>query len=140
MTLSQPGGFIMASYGMVKNVKGSFDQVVAKTRECLKSEGFGVITEIDVQKTVKEKLGERIRPYLILGACNPPLAHQAITTEPEIGLLMPCNVCVWENQDGAITVAAVDVKALFQLVQNPSLVDVAESVNGKLRRVLESVV
>jgi uncharacterized protein (DUF302 family) len=130
----------MVSYGMVKKVKGSFDQVVAKTREGLKSEGFGVITEIDVQKTVKEKLGERTRPYLILGACNPPLAHRAIAAEPEIGLLMPCNVCVWENQDGTITVAAVDVKALFQLVQNPSLADIAESVNGKLRRVVESVV
>jgi uncharacterized protein (DUF302 family) len=129
----------MISYGMVKKVKGPFDQVVAKTREGLKSEGFGVITEIDVQKTVKEKLGERIRPYLILGACNPPLAHRAIAAEPEIGLLMPCNVCVWENPDGAITVAAVDVKALFQLVQNPSLAEVAESVNGKLRQVLEKV-
>lgn len=129
----------MVSYGMVKKVKGSFEQVVAKTRECLKSEGFGVITEIDVQKTVKEKLGERIRPYLILGACNPPLAHRAIAAEPEIGLLMPCNVCVWENQEGAITVAAVDVKALFQLVQNPSLTEVADSVNGKLRRVVENV-
>jgi uncharacterized protein (DUF302 family) len=129
----------MVSYGMVKKVKGPFDQVVAKTRESLKSEGFGVLTEIDVQKTVKEKLGERMRPYLILGSCNPPLAHRAIAAEPEIGLLMPCNVCVWESQDGAVTVAAVDVKALFQLVQNPSLVDVAESVNGKLRRVVENV-
>jgi uncharacterized protein (DUF302 family) len=129
----------MVSYGMVKKVKGSFAQVVAKTRESLKSEGFGVITEIDVQKTVKEKLGERVRPYLILGACNPPLAHRAIAAEPEIGLLMPCNVCVWEDQDGAVTVAAVNVKTLFQLVQNPSLADVAESVNDKLRRALENV-
>jgi uncharacterized protein (DUF302 family) len=129
----------MVSYGMVKKVKGSFAQGVAKTRESLKSEGFGVITEIDVQKTVKEKLGERVRPYLILGACNPPLAHRAIAAEPEIGLLMPCNVCVWEDQDGAVTVAAVNVKTLFQLVQNPSLADVAESVNDKLRRALENV-
>jgi uncharacterized protein (DUF302 family) len=129
----------MVSYGIVSKVKGPFDQTVAKTRESLKAEGFGVITEIDVQKTVKEKLGENMRPYLTLGACNPPLAHRAIALEPEIGLLMPCNVCVWENGDGTLSVAAVDVKALFQFVRNPSLAAIADAVNSKLRRVVESV-
>ena len=82
----------MVSYGIVGKVKGLFDQTVAKVRDALKGEGFGVITEINVQKTVKEKLGEHRLPYLILGACNPSLAHRAIAAEPEIGLLMPCNV------------------------------------------------
>lgn len=129
----------MVSYGFVNKAKGPFAQTLARTREALKAEGFGVITEIDVQKTVKEKLGESMRPYLILGACNPPLAHRAISAEPEVGLLMPCNVCVWENQDASVTVAAVDVKALFQLVQNPSLAEVADTVNAKLRKVVENV-
>ena len=101
--------------------------------------GFGVITEIDVQRTVKEKLGEEFRPYIILGACSPPLAHRAISAEPEIGLLMPCNVCVWDNQDGTSTVAAIDVEVLFQVVQNPGLADIAETVQAKLARVVEKV-
>ncbi len=88
---------------------------------------------------MREKLGESFRPYLILGACNPPLAHRAISAEPEIGLLMPCNVCVWDNQDGTSTVAAVDVKVLFQVVQNPSLADIADTVNAKLCRVVSTV-
>ncbi len=128
----------MVTYGYVRNARGPFDQAVARTREALKAEGFGVITEIDVQRTVKEKLGEQTRPYLILGACNPKMAHRAISAEPEVGLLMPCNVCLWENQDGSVTVAAVDVRALFQLVQNPSLGDVAETVNAGLRRAVET--
>ena len=129
----------MATYGIVKKTSLRYGQALARTREALKAEGFGVITEIDVQRTVKEKLGEEFRPYMILGACNPPLAHQAISAEPEIGLLMPCNVCVWDNQDGTSTVAAIDVKALFQVVQNPGLADIAETVHAKLARVVEKV-
>jgi uncharacterized protein (DUF302 family) len=129
----------MTTYGLVKKVPFSYDQALLRTREALKAEGFGVITEIDVRKTVKEKLGEEFRPYIILGACNPPLAHQAISAEPEIGLLMPCNVCVWDNQDGTSTVAAIDVKTLFQVVQNPELTDLAETVHAKLARVIEQV-
>ncbi|MCS6859057.1 MAG: DUF302 domain-containing protein [Abditibacteriales bacterium] len=129
----------MSSYGITTKVHLPYEQALAKTRDALKAEGFGVITEIDVRQTVKEKLGEEFRPYIILGACNPPLAHKAISTEPEIGLLMPCNVCVWDNGDGTSTVAAVDVSAMFQLVQNPALTDVAETVNGKLRKVVEKV-
>ena len=129
----------MATYGIVKKTSLRYGQALARTREALKAEGFGVITEIDVQRTVKEKLGEEFRAYIILGACNPPLAHQAISAEPEIGLLMPCNVCVWDNQDGTSTVAAIDVKALFQVVQNPGLADIAEKVHAKLARVVEMV-
>jgi uncharacterized protein (DUF302 family) len=129
----------MATYGIVKKTALPYGQALSRTREALKTEGFGVITEIDIQKTVKEKLGEEFRPYVILGACNPPLAHQAISAQPEIGLLMPCNVCVWDNQDGTSTVAAIDVKALFQVVQNPGLADIAETVHAKLLRVVEKV-
>ena len=129
----------MATYGIVKKIPLPYGQALSRTRDALKAEGFGVITEIDVQRTVKEKLGEEFRAYIILGACNPPLAHQAISTEPEIGLLMPCNVCVWDNQDGTSTVAAIDVKALFQVVQNPGLADIAETVHAKLARVVEKL-
>jgi uncharacterized protein (DUF302 family) len=129
----------MATYGIVKKISLPYGQALSRTREALKAEGFGVITEIDVQRTVKEKLGKEFRPYIILGACNPPLAHQAISTEPEIGLLMPCNVCVWDNQDGTSTVAAIDVKTLFQVVQTPGLADIAETVHAKLARVVDKV-
>jgi uncharacterized protein (DUF302 family) len=132
-------GFSMASYGIVNKVSLAYDKALVKTRDALKGEGFGIITEIDVRKTVKEKLGVEFRPYIILGACNPPLAHQAISAEPEIGLLMPCNVCVWDNGDGTTNVAAIDVKTMFQLVQNPGLSEIAETVNGKLRRVVQAV-
>jgi uncharacterized protein (DUF302 family) len=129
----------MAPYGIVKKVSLPYEQALDRAREALKAEGFGVITEIDVRKTVKDKLGEEFHPYIILGACNPPLAHRAISAEPEIGLLMPCNVCVWDNQDGTSTVAAIDVNALFQLVQNPGLAEIAETVHAKLARVVERV-
>ena len=129
----------MPTYGISTKVSLPYEQALAKTREALKAEGFGVITEIDVRKTVKEKLGEEFRPYIILGACNPPLAHRAISMEPEIGLLMPCNVCVWDNMDGTSTVAAVDVSALFYIVQNPALQEIAETVSARLRRVVESI-
>jgi uncharacterized protein (DUF302 family) len=129
----------MASYGIVRKVSIPYEQALARTREALKAEGFGVVTAIDVRKTVKEKLGKEFSPYIILGACNPPLAHQAISAEPEIGLLMPCNVCVWDNKDGTTTVAAIDVKTLFQMVQNPGLAPVAETVHGKLCQVIKRV-
>jgi len=129
----------MGNYGIVSKVSLAYDKALAKTREALKAEGFGVITEIDFRKTVKEKLGVESRPYIILGACNPSLAHRAISAEPEIGLLMPCNVCVWDNGDGTTTVAAIDVKTIFQLVQNPGLSEIVEKVNAQVRRVVQAV-
>jgi uncharacterized protein (DUF302 family) len=129
----------MANYGIMSKVSLPYEDALARTREALKAEGFGVITEIDVRKTVNEKLGEDMAPYIILGACNPPLAHRAISTEPEIGLLMPCNVCVWSNQDGTSTVAAVDVRVLFKVVQNPNLANIADTVHSKLTRVVGNV-
>ncbi|HLW67569.1 MAG TPA: DUF302 domain-containing protein [Gemmataceae bacterium] len=129
----------MSKYCMVQTVRLPYEQALAKTRDGLKSEGFGVITEIDVRKTVKEKLGKQFRPYIILGACNPPLAHRALSAEPEIGALLPCNVCVWDNGDGTTTVAAIDVKTLFQLVQNPGLAEIADNVQAMLQRVMQNV-
>ena len=129
----------MGNYGIVSKVSLAYDKALAKTREALKAEGFGVITEIDFRKTVKEKPGVESRPYIILGACNPSLAHRAISAEPEIGLLMPCNVCVWDNGDGTTTVAAIDVKTIFQLVQNPGLSEIVEKVNAQVRRVVQAV-
>jgi uncharacterized protein (DUF302 family) len=129
----------MPKYCMLQTVRLPYEQALAKTRENLKGEGFGVITEIDVRKTVKEKLGKEFRPYIILGACNPPLAHRALSAEPEIGALLPCNVCVWDNGDGTSTVAAIDVKTLFQLVQNPGLAEIADNVQALLKRVIQNV-
>jgi uncharacterized protein (DUF302 family) len=129
----------MSNYCIVQTVRLPYEQALKKTRESLQREGFGVITEIDVRKTVKEKLGKEFRRYIILGACNPPLAHRALSAEPEIGTLLPCNVCVWDNGDGRSTVAAIDVKSLFQLVQNPGLADIAEQVQAMLRRVVRNV-
>lgn len=129
----------MKPYGLSTTVPLDYDRAVEKTREALKNQGFGVITEIDVKKTMKEKLGENFRPYIILGACNPSLAHQALSVEPEIGLLLPCNVCVWDNEDGTSTVAAINVEVLFQIVRKPELMAVAEAVSAKLRKAMEAL-
>ena len=129
----------METYGLSTTVPLDYDRAVEKTRDALKNQGFGVITEIDVKKTMKEKLDEDFRPYVILGACNPSLAHQALSVEPEIGLLLPCNVCVWDNEDGTSTVAAINVAVLFQFVQRPELMGVAEAVSAKLHRVMEAL-
>lgn len=129
----------MKPYGLSTTVPLDYDRAVEKTREALKNQGFGVITEIDVKKTMKEKLGEDFRPYIILGACNPSLAHRALSVESEIGLLLPCNVCVWDNEDGTSTVAAINVEVLFQIVRRPELMAVAEAVSAKLRKAMEAL-
>lgn len=98
----------MATIGIRRNVKGSFDEVLARVPEALKAQGFGVLTRIDVKQTLKEKIGAEFRRYQILGACNPHYAHRALTTEPSIGALLPCSVAVWEEDDGSVTVNAVD--------------------------------
>ena len=112
---------------------------VALVREELKSEGFGVLCEIDVQATLKEKLGIEGEPYVILGACNPPLAHQALQAEPDLGVLLPCNVVVYER--GGIThVSAVDAERMLSIVENDELTPVAADVKARLGAVVERVV
>ena len=112
---------------------------VARVREELLVEGFGVLTEIDVQATLKEKLDIDVEPYVILGACNPPLAHQALEAEPDLGVLLPCNVVVYER-NGATHVSAVDAERMLSIVENDELTGVAEDVRVRLGAVVERVV
>ncbi len=126
------------TYGIEVVTSLAFAQAVDRVKEALKSEGFGVLCEIDVAKTLKEKIGVDFPPYTILGACNPRLAHRALTAEPHLGLLLPCNVVV--AQDGSTTkVAAIDAKAMLGIVHNDALDAVAEDVNAQLKRVLEQL-
>ncbi|HYU21376.1 MAG TPA: DUF302 domain-containing protein [Chloroflexota bacterium] len=111
---------------------------VERTRAALKEEGFGVITEIDVQRTLKEKTGTDFRPYVILGACNPQLAHRALGADLDIGLLLPCNVVVYEADGGSI-VAAMDPEAALGLVQNPAITPIAHEAKERLTRALDKL-
>ena len=117
----------------------SFDAAVARVRETLKDEGFGVLTEIDVQATLKEKLGEEVEPYVILGACNPPYAHRALGIEPELGTLLPCNVVVYTQQDGSTRVSAVDPVAMLGIVGRPDLEPIAAEIQEKVERAVTKV-
>ena len=116
----------------------SFSDAVERAREELKVEGFGVLCEIDVQATMRAKLGEEIEPYTILGACNPPLAHRGLQAEPELGALLPCNVVVYER-DGDTHVAAIDAQRMLSVVENDHLGPVAVEVRDRLANVVERV-
>jgi uncharacterized protein (DUF302 family) len=127
------------AYGYTAHLPGvPFDDARTRITEALKQEGFGVLTEIDVQSTLKAKLNQDFRRYAILGACNPQLAHRALSTELSVGLLLPCNVCVWEEEGGSVvSIARPDV--MFQVVNNSALEPVAEDADQRLRRALERV-
>ena len=127
-------------YGFNITLTDSFDNTVKRVTEALKTEGFGVLTDIDVQATMKAKLNLDGAPYRILGACNPPLAHKAITADPDIGLLLPCNVVVREQPDKKINVGFMDPIAVLKLTDNPAITEMAKAVRGKLERVRDKLV
>lgn len=118
---------------------GNFDEAIESVTEALKTEGFGVLTEIDVQATLKAKLDIDRRPYRILGACNPHYAHQAIDAEPHIGLLLPCNVVVQEAEDKSIEVSFMDPAAVLDLVGRDEIAEVAQEVRARLQRVCDAL-
>jgi uncharacterized protein (DUF302 family) len=128
------------TYGFGTVVNLPYDQAIERTRAALKDQGFGVLTEIDVKATMKAKLDADFRPYVILGACNPPLAHRALSADLGIGLLLPCNVIVYDNLDGTSTVEALDPQAALALVgDNPAIAEVAREARVRLHQALDAV-
>lgn len=125
--------------GMKIQLDGDYDAVLGRVVEALKAEGFGVLTEIDVRDTLKKKLDVDFRPYKILGACNPTLAHRALMTAPEVGLLLPCNVTVEHLDDGRVQVAIIDPLLMMGVVQDSSLQPVAEEAQQRLSRVIQAL-
>ena len=125
----------MSAYGFNVTVKGTMEQVIKKVTDALQTEGFGILTEIDVQATLKKKLNIDRKPYRILGACNPSYAHQALDAEPDIGLLLPCNVVVREEDNGSIDVGFMDPEAVLGLVKSDAVRRIGKEVRTKLERV-----
>ena len=126
-------------YYFAKEINLPFDEAITHVTEELKKEGFGVLTEIDVKATLKKKLDADFRNYRILGACNPPFAHQALSAEAHIGLMLPCNVVVQDGKEGKTIVSAIDPVASMQAVDNSSLTEIAGQVRTKLQRVIENL-
>jgi len=126
-------------YSFSIQVNDNFEDAILHVTQALQAEGFGILTEIDVQATLKNKLGIEGRPYTILGACNPPLAHQALEADPDIGLLLPCNVVVRQEMDNSTTVAFMDPIAVLGLVDEPGIEIIATKVRSRLERVRESL-
>jgi uncharacterized protein (DUF302 family) len=127
------------SYYFSKKINESFEKALEKVIESLKSEGFGVLTEIDVKETLKKKLDVDFQKYKILGACNPPFAYKALKAENKIGTMLPCNVIVQEISEGKVEVAAVDPVASMRAIENPDLLEIAKQVQEKLRNVVADV-
>lgn len=127
------------TYYFAKTVALPFDEAIAKVTDALKARGFGVLTTIDVKETMKKKLDVDLRPYTILGACNPPFALKALQAEDKIGTMLPCNVIVQEIRPGSVEVAAIDPVASMQAVRNPHLAEIAATVRGLLKETVESL-
>jgi uncharacterized protein (DUF302 family) len=128
------------SYGFGTTVNLPYEQAVERTRVALQAQGFGILTEIDVKQTMKAKLDVDFRPYVILGACNPPLAHRALSADLGIGLLLPCNVVVYDNGDGTSTVEVMDPEAALGLVgDNPAVAEVAREAGTRLRLAIDAL-
>ncbi len=127
------------SYYITKSTNGDFDAVVSKVIEKLKDEGFGVLTEIDVANTLKQKLGVEMKRYRILGACNPGLALKALSVEDKVGVMLPCNVIVQEMADGVVDVAAIDPRMAMRQIGNPALAEISAAVAERLSRVVGAI-
>ena len=127
------------NYYFNKLLNGPFDEILTRLVDALKKEGFGVLTEIDVKGILKQKLDVDFRNYKIIGACNPPLAHQALQTEDKIGLMLPCNVIAQDLGDGRVEVAAINPLLAMESLGNPKLTVIAEEVAGRLQRVIDSL-
>jgi uncharacterized protein (DUF302 family) len=127
------------SYSIGKEVNLSYDEALEKVTEELKKEGFGVLTEIDVKETLKEKLDVDVSRYKILGACNPPFAHKALMVEPGVGLLLPCNVIVYESESGVTNVAAINAQAMLSVIGRDDIEPIAREVNDRLKRVIDNI-
>jgi uncharacterized protein (DUF302 family) len=126
------------AYGIARHVNVGYEEALRLTREALKEQGFGVLTEIDVRKTMKDKLDVDFKPYIILGACNPPLAHQALMAELDIGLMLPCNIVVYEEGPLVAMVEAIAPLAAMGVVGNPALDDVAQQAETRLTAALDA--
>ena len=131
--------FTPTSLGITAVLPLSYEQAVDATTAALKEQGFGVLTEIDVKATLKKKLDVDVRPYIIFGACNPPLAHRALSADPMVGLMLPCNVVVYDNGDGTTTVSAINPMAAIGVVGNAALDDVARTATDKLEIVMATL-
>ena len=129
----------LTSYGIQKTVTGAFDEVVEKVKSALAKEGFGILTEINVKETLKKKLDVDYLNYHILGACHPQSAYQVLLKEQEIGLLLPCNVIVYEKENGTITVSAIRPTAAMQVVKNDDIAGIAKEVEQKLEQVVAGI-
>jgi uncharacterized protein (DUF302 family) len=125
--------------GFSKTVNMSYEQALEKVKNDLKKEGFGILTEVDVQATIKKKLDVDYKPYMILGVCNPPLAHQALQVEAEIGLMLPCKFIVYENKNNETVVAAIDPVIAMGAIENEALVKIAMTVQEKFKKVLSNL-
>ncbi len=126
-------------YAFTRILSTSYEDAISKMREALKEEGFGVLTEIDVKETLQKKLGVDFRKYVILGACNPPYAHRTLQTDLDVGLLLPCNVIVYETDDQKAYVSAINPVSALQVIKNRELRKIAEEVSEKLKRVVDKV-